>query len=65
MVALFAGAGSYDSPQAFVDGFAVAVVACAGLSLAGALAGAALPRRRALADDVEMPTARPLRAEAE
>jgi MFS family permease len=64
-VAVFAGAGSYVSPQAFVDGFAAAVVACAALSLAGALAGATLPRRRAVADGVEMPIARPRGAEAE
>ena len=64
MVAVFAGTGSYASPQAFVDGFAPAVVACAGLSLAGALAAAALPRRRGVADGVQMPIARPRRAEA-
>jgi EmrB/QacA subfamily drug resistance transporter len=65
MVAVFAEGGSYDSPQAFVDGFAAAVVACAGLSLAGALAGTALPRRRGTAAGVDMPIARPRRAEAE
>ena len=35
------------------------------LSLAGALAGAVLPPRRGVADGVEMPIARPRRAEAE
>ena len=65
IVAVFAGAGSYVSPQAFVDGFAAAVIGCAGLSLAGALAGAALPRRRGVADRAEMPIARPRAAEAE
>jgi EmrB/QacA subfamily drug resistance transporter len=55
MVAVFAGAGSYASPHAFVDGFAPAIVACAGLSLAGALAGVVLPRPRGVADGVEMP----------
>ena len=65
MVAVFAGAGSYASPQVFVDGFAATVVACAGLSLGGALAGTALPRRRGGADGVEMPIAGPRRAEAE
>jgi EmrB/QacA subfamily drug resistance transporter len=65
MVAVFAAAGSYASPQAFVDGFAAAVVACAGLSLAGALVGTALPRQRGVDDGVEMPNARPRRAEAE
>ena len=64
MVAVFAGAGSYASPQVFVDGFAATVVACAGLSLGGALAGTALPRRRGVADGVEMPIAGPRRAEA-
>ena len=34
---VFAGAGSYGSPQTFVDGFAPAVIVGAGLSLAGAL----------------------------
>jgi hypothetical protein len=65
MVAVFADAGSYASPQAFVDGFAAAIVACAGLSLAGALAGVVLPRPRGVADGVEMPIARPRAGEAE
>jgi EmrB/QacA subfamily drug resistance transporter len=46
-VAMFAGAGSYASAQAFSDGFAPAIGVAAGLSLAGALAGLALPRRPA------------------
>ncbi len=46
LVAVFAGAGSYSSAQAFSDGFVAAIGACAGLSLVGALAGAALPRRK-------------------
>jgi hypothetical protein len=45
LVAVFAGAGSYASAEAFSDGFAAATVACAGLSLIGAAAGLALPRR--------------------
>jgi EmrB/QacA subfamily drug resistance transporter len=45
LVAVFAGAGSYASPRAFSDGFVAATVACAGISLVGALAGAAVPRR--------------------
>jgi MFS family permease len=47
VVAVFAGAGSYSSAQAFSDGFVAATGACAGLSLMGAAAGLALPRRRA------------------
>ncbi len=45
--ALFAGAGSYASPAAFSDGFVAAISSSAALSLLGALAGAALPARRA------------------
>ena len=44
-VAVFAGAGSYASPAAFSDGFVAAIGFSAGLSLRGALAGAALPSR--------------------
>jgi EmrB/QacA subfamily drug resistance transporter len=44
-VAVFAGAGSYASAEAFTDGFAPAIGLAAVLSLAGAAAGAALPRR--------------------
>jgi EmrB/QacA subfamily drug resistance transporter len=43
-VAVFAGAGSYASAEAFTDGFAPAIGLAAALSLAGAAAGAALPR---------------------
>jgi EmrB/QacA subfamily drug resistance transporter len=42
-VAVFAGAGSYASPQAFTDGFAPAVAVAAGLAVVGALAGSFLP----------------------
>jgi EmrB/QacA subfamily drug resistance transporter len=45
-VAVFAGAGSYASPQAFTDGFGPAIGVAAALSLAGALAALALPGRR-------------------
>ena len=45
--AAFAAAGSYASARAFSDGFAPAIGVAAGLSLAGAVAGLALPRRRA------------------
>jgi EmrB/QacA subfamily drug resistance transporter len=47
VVAVFAAVGSYASPGAFSDGFALAIAACAGLSLAGAIAGTALPQREA------------------
>jgi hypothetical protein len=45
-VAVFAGAGSFASASAFIDGFAPAIGVAATLSLAGALAGLALPGRR-------------------
>jgi EmrB/QacA subfamily drug resistance transporter len=58
-VAVFAGAGSYASPQAFSDGFVAAMGVSAGLSLLAALAGSALPtRRKAAAADVPV-TAKP------
>jgi EmrB/QacA subfamily drug resistance transporter len=44
-VAVFAGAGSYVSAEAFSDGFVPAMTVSAGLSFLGALAGAALPAR--------------------
>jgi MFS family permease len=44
-VAVFAGAGSYASPQAFSDGFVAAIGVSAALSLLGAIAGLGLPRR--------------------
>jgi MFS family permease len=47
VVAVFAGAGSFASPQAFVDGFSPAILVAAGLALGGAAAGLALPGRRA------------------
>jgi EmrB/QacA subfamily drug resistance transporter len=55
-VAVFAGAGSYASPAEFTDGFTPAILVAAGLALAGAIAGLALPGRRAAA------TAAPIRA---
>jgi EmrB/QacA subfamily drug resistance transporter len=45
LVAVFAGAGSFASPQAFTDGFAPAIAVGALLSLAGALAALAVPGR--------------------
>jgi predicted MFS family arabinose efflux permease len=44
-VAVFAGAGSYASAEAFSDGFVAAMGVSAALSLLGALAGTALPGR--------------------
>ena len=44
-VAVFAGAGGYASAQLFSDGFVAAMAGAAGLSLAGALVGLALPPR--------------------
>ncbi len=45
-VAVFAGAGGYVSAAAFTDGFAAAIGVAAALSLAGAVAGLALPGHR-------------------
>jgi EmrB/QacA subfamily drug resistance transporter len=45
-VALFAGAGSLASPQAFSEGFEAAMGVAVVLSLLAALSGAALPGRR-------------------
>jgi len=47
-VAVFAGAGGYASAETFTDGFAPAIGVAAGLALAGAIAGLALPGRRAV-----------------
>ena len=50
-VAVFAGAGSYASPQAFVDGFVPAIGGVgAGLGLIGAVAGSLLPSHSQPAD---------------
>ena len=46
LVAVFAGAGGYASPQEFTDGFAPALGVTAGLSFVGALVGLGLPGRR-------------------
>ena len=48
-VAVFAAAGSYASPNAFLDGFAPAIAVVAALSLAGAVVALALPGRRSAA----------------
>ncbi len=44
--AVFAAHGSYASPATFTSGFGPAMGACAGLALAGAIAGLVIPRRR-------------------
>jgi hypothetical protein len=45
LVAVFAGAGSYGSAQAFSDGFVPAMGVAAVLAFVGAVAGWLLPRR--------------------
>ena len=45
-VAVFASRGSYASGDAFLHGFRAAMFTAAGISLAGAVAGALLPTRR-------------------
>jgi EmrB/QacA subfamily drug resistance transporter len=45
-VTVFAGAGSYASPQAFTEGFAAAIGVAAAMAMIGAIAGLALPARR-------------------
>jgi EmrB/QacA subfamily drug resistance transporter len=45
LVAVFAAAGSYASPEEFTDGFAPALGVTAGLSLVGAMVGLGLPGR--------------------
>jgi MFS family permease len=47
--AVFAAYGSYASPAAFTSGFGPAMGACAGLALAGAVAGLLVPARRPVA----------------
>jgi EmrB/QacA subfamily drug resistance transporter len=56
-VAVFAGAGSYASPQAFTDGFTPAIGVAAALALVGAIAGGFLPGHN---QDVELVTATPV-----
>jgi MFS family permease len=53
-VAVFGGAGSFASPDAFLDGFAPAIGVVAALSLAGAIVALALPGRRRAADPVSV-----------
>jgi EmrB/QacA subfamily drug resistance transporter len=56
-VAVFAGAGSYASTEAFTDGFAPAIGVAAALALAGAAAALALPSRRGAAETAAPPAA--------
>jgi MFS family permease len=63
LVAVFAGAGSYASAQAFTNGFAPAIGVSAVLSLAGAISGLALPKRReATETDVALAASDPVPA---
>ena len=48
-VAVFAGSGSFSSPQTFSAGFAAAIGVAAALSLLGAFAGMWQPARRTAA----------------
>jgi hypothetical protein len=50
--AVFAGAGSFTSPDAFLDGFAPAVSVLAAFSLVGAIVALGLPGRRRAAESV-------------
>ncbi|HEY7629396.1 MAG TPA: DHA2 family efflux MFS transporter permease subunit [Thermoleophilaceae bacterium] len=52
VVAVFAGAGSYASAQAFTDGFAPAIGVAAGLAALGAVCGLGLPSRRTAVEHV-------------
>jgi len=58
-VAVFAGAGSYASPQAFIDGFGPALGVAAGLAMVAAIAGSLLPGRRQATELIGGPTAVP------
>ncbi len=52
VVAVFTGAGSYASPQAFTDGFTAATTISAALSLVGALAAVAITSPGVRADSI-------------
>jgi EmrB/QacA subfamily drug resistance transporter len=64
-VAVFAGAGSYASADAFLDGFAPAIGVVAALSLAGAIVALALPGHRQAAETASAGTVSALEAGAE
>jgi EmrB/QacA subfamily drug resistance transporter len=55
LVAVFAAAGGYGSPEEFSEGFAAAMGACAALSLVGALVGLGLPARHGAAESAATP----------
>ena len=59
LVAVFAGAGSYASAEAFSDGFAPAIAVSAALSVLGAIAGLGLPGRPHATGAVRRPQAVP------
>jgi hypothetical protein len=54
-VAVFGAWGGFASPADFIDGFRAAMLTAAGLSLLGAVAGLALPNRRAQVPAAELP----------
>jgi EmrB/QacA subfamily drug resistance transporter len=54
-VAVFSGAGSYASPQAFVDGFGPAMGVAAAVAIVGAVAGSFLPGRGRRGELVPVP----------
>jgi EmrB/QacA subfamily drug resistance transporter len=59
LVAVFAGAGSYASAEAFSDGFTAAIAVSAALSFTGAIAGLGLPGRRIQASVAARPQPAP------
>jgi EmrB/QacA subfamily drug resistance transporter len=63
-VAVFAGAGSFASPDAFLNGFAPAIAVVAALSLAGAIVALGLPSRRRAGKTVPLGTVPVLEGEA-
>jgi EmrB/QacA subfamily drug resistance transporter len=52
--AVFAGAGSFDSADAFLDGFAPAVAVLAAFSLTGAVVALGLPGRGQAVEDIRL-----------
>jgi hypothetical protein len=61
--AVFAGAGSFGSADAFLDGFAPAVAVLAAFSLTGAVVALGLPGRRQPVEDVSLGTVSALEGE--
>ncbi|MGZ6388087.1 MAG: DHA2 family efflux MFS transporter permease subunit [Ktedonobacterales bacterium] len=60
LAAVFTGAGSFHSAQAFSNGFAPAMGASAALSFAGAIAGLLLPGRRVAAPVTKVAPQQPI-----